>query len=237
MKQAIDSSHREFFQKNAFVEFENLLSEKQLDQMTQGILEACKKRLHIYKSAIPPATLFQEGRDLWRSSSNLQKIVTKKQLAEIAAELLEQRSLRLGFDQYLPSLPIDRFVQNEKCSDSYTTFLSKELTLNHVSCIQGTLCGLAICLKAPENPPDHSLSIFSPHRGSGIYFKADLPIDFKVLAGQDLRGADYLLITYAHPSSVYVFQPEDPQTHYLKKLDFVFGDKLSDKTHPTLIRT
>ena len=46
----------------------------------------------------------------------------------------------------------------------------------------------------------------------------------------------YLLIAYVSDSAVYILNEQDPHVHFLKSLDYTFGDKLKEKTHPILIR-
>lgn len=46
----------------------------------------------------------------------------------------------------------------------------------------------------------------------------------------------FLLLLYAGRKAQYTFQPDDPHTHDLKRLGYVFGDNLHVATHPFLYR-
>ncbi|MBS0635234.1 MAG: hypothetical protein JSR37_07205 [Verrucomicrobia bacterium] len=48
--------------------------------------------------------------------------------------------------------------------------------------------------------------------------------------------ARYFLIGWADERAQYILQPNDPHTHDLKKLGYVFGDRLQEQWHPTLLR-
>ncbi len=80
MRLAISPEHRDFFNKNHFIAFEELLP---LDQVAQ-----------LRKHA-------QGDYDLWRHSEAIKKITHKHTLAAIASELFQTIPLRYGFDLYI----------------------------------------------------------------------------------------------------------------------------------------
>lgn len=43
-----------------------------------------------------------------------------------------------------------------------------------------------------------------------------------------------LFISYTEPKTLYIYNPEDPHTHFLKTLGYSFGDCLKESTHPLL---
>ncbi len=89
-----------------------------------------------------------------------------------------------------------------------------ELNLKEMGSVQGIVAG----------------AIIKP-TGGAIFFSAEHTFS---LAEEGDR--DYLLIAYAGPRAVYVFNEHDPDTHALKKKGFGFGDRLREETHPTLTR-
>lgn len=97
----------------------------------------------------------------------------------------------------------------------------KEVTLSEMSSIQGLVGGCILHLTDGKN---HKI-------GSGTFFGKNTPILF-----EELCENTHLLIVYAEESSIYTFQESDPYTHALKKLDYVFGDRLKNTTHPILYR-
>ncbi|QLH36192.1 MAG: hypothetical protein HWD61_08680 [Parachlamydiaceae bacterium] len=45
-----------------------------------------------------------------------------------------------------------------------------------------------------------------------------------------------MLLAFADFRTVYILNENDPHTHTLKHLGYVFGDKLSDKLNPIVYR-
>ena len=76
---------------------------------------------------LTPDILFDAGRDLWRAHPPLKKLVANSQLAEIAAELIEQKLVRLGYDEYItvPKSEREPFSSHVP-SGSNLTFESEE---------------------------------------------------------------------------------------------------------------
>ena len=149
-----------------------------------------------------------------------------KNLAEAASELIEHKPLRFGYDQLLP-------MSNEAVAgkNAYAALLSKTATLQDISCIQGVLCGLILCLKAAQQPPESASSTIFPFTaGSGVMFAPDVPIAFGELAKR--QGYIYLMLAYTEAKAVYRLQPEDPHAYDFKQLGYNFGDRLSDKLNP-----
>ncbi len=230
MKFAVDSYHFDHFNKHGFIELEGLFKEGQLFELKQLIREALAKRAKISIQNISqanPEALFLNCRDFWRENDSLRKIILNTNLGHIAAELTNQRPLRIGFDLYLPSP-----ASNPQFKETaYSQFLHKKGSLNELFCVQGIECGLLICLESGSTP-HAELSLFSQVMGNGVYFNPTCAIDF-----QDLTppGA-YLLITYVKDFAVYISQPNDPHPHSLKRCEYQFGDRLNDKSNPIVAR-
>ena len=89
-----------------------------------------------------------------------------------------------------------------------------ELNLKEMGSVQGIVAGAII-----------------KSSGEAIFFSAEHSFS---LAKEDDRS--YLLIAYAGPRAVYVFNEHDPDTHLLKRQGYVFGDRLREEIHPTLTR-
>lgn len=86
MKILVDNLHREYFNENGFIEFEELIKPERLDALKKEI--ATLQPLQSY--------------DLWRQSVSYQKSLKLSQMAMIASELVEQKPIRIGFDWLLP---------------------------------------------------------------------------------------------------------------------------------------
>ena len=148
MKFAVANEHKDFFLKNQAIEFEGLLTPVQITQLKESIASSLSKRLRIVTGKIEkvtPEKLFISGRDLWRDSDEIKKVTTNIHLAEIASELIQKKPLRLGYDQYLP-VPIKSSLPH-KLDGVFDTLLTKAPNLEEISCLQGVLCGLIICLE------------------------------------------------------------------------------------------
>ena len=180
------------------------------------------------------------GFDLWRANPLLKKVILQKNLAQISADLLEARSLRIGYDQLIPSLPSTTAAIQD---DPYQMWLGQTSSLQEICSIQGVVSGLILCIKAPQDAlsiaeseiktATEAPSLFSTTLGNGVYFTADSPLDFSDLAARS--GYAYLLITYAKNTSVYCKKENDPHTNAFRQLGYNFGDRLSDRHHPLII--
>jgi len=239
MKFAIAKEHRDFFQKNNWIEFENFLTSAQVAQLNQAINQVLVKRLNIdleHLRLASPDSCYLQGRDLWRANPKIQELTCYPRFAEIASELVEKKPLRLGYDQLFPSRSEDLKIPL-KSSEVYKQFLQQTTSLESVSCIQGLKCGLMISLGKPtdqEIQKSEKIDIFPTKAGNAIFFQPQLLVDWHTLYQHpDQR---YYLITYAQALSFYQLQPQDPHTHALKHLGYIFNDKLSDKLNPILFR-
>lgn len=149
---------------------------------------------------------------------------------------------------------------------SYAHLLERSATLEETSSIQGLVGGALICLQAPEiplpplaipalvsdkaeanpsaaaqaasqspfPPPEPKMVSWPGSVGNTLLFRGSVPFNFSALR-QSTAGS-YLLIAYCRDSSVYVLQPGDPQVHAFKHLGYAFGDRLTDKLNPIVVR-
>ena len=106
MKFAVTSEHHDYFLAHQAIEFEELLTPTQLKQLQDGVLSVLGQRMGGKRALLDKATAdehFIIGRDLWKDSAAIRKIVTHVRLATLAAELVDEKTLRLGYDTYLPA--------------------------------------------------------------------------------------------------------------------------------------
>lgn len=241
MKFAIEGAHRQFFRKHQALEIEGMLTEAQLTELNLQIEKTLEERLNTKpKRAFQelPNHIFSYGRDLFRSNDSLKKIILSKQLAEIASELIGFRPLRFGFDQLYCTVPT--IHESKEGFNPFKELALEQKTLQEVSCIQGLLCGLMICLSGNAGEVEEVLaegetkSIFAKKPGNAVFFSPEMPLDFSKLITDDTHR--YLLITYTHSTSIYYLEENDPQAHVAKSLGYVFGDRLNDKLNPIIYR-
>lgn len=242
MKFAIVKEHRDFFQKKGWIEFEDFFSLDQINLLNQSIDQALSDRLSLpierlnHQSSEP---LFLHGRDLWRFNDRLKKFTVQPRLGEIASELIERKPLRLGYDQFFPSLYQTKFPKNEG-EKVYSTFIQQTASLEAVSSLQGIACGLMISLggKAGAEPsliPEvEGMDVFSAQPGHALFFQPGAEVNWNSLYSHP--GQRYYLIVFTQLTSFYHLQQRDPLTHFLKPLGYVFTDKLTDKLNPIVYR-
>lgn len=238
MKFAITGEHRLFYQKHHAIELEGLCSPTQLKALETAINLTLAERMGLPTQNLglqEAHTLFGAGRDLWRSHPALKKLATQSSFADIAATLTEQHPLRLGYDQFFPSIKSSLFVQE----DPYSQFLQMKSALEEVSSLQGVVCGLMLCLNQAKQSeeetqhtslPDAPIHIFPQQAGNGIFFSPKAKIDWPELFKHE--GQRYLMIVYTQAKSVYVLNEADPQVYALKQWGYSLGDRLSDKLNP-----
>lgn len=229
MEFAITKEQRHFFETIGAVEFEGCLSEKDLKVLNEALQIELKRRFNVTDKglqALSPLQLFQKGRNLSQDSKALSRILFKRSIATLAAELSKSRILRYGLDQLF-------FQENlTKLKSPFESSFS----------IQGIEIGVLICLdskveKAAELGVEHLIqSPFTGIKGNIVFISKTYQFDERALQDPGLEGASYLLLTYANPRSVYVHKEADELTHHLKQKGYNFGDKLSDEDHPILIR-
>ena len=246
MKLTISIEQHDFFQENHAIEFAGLLTQKQVENLRNSVEVALSERLKIEKKQLQeksPFQLFTAGHDLWRSDLLLQQNIRQAHLAEIASELIGRKSLRLGYDQIFYQRPLAYYHSKE--SNVYTELLQKHCSLQEMSCLQGSLCGVLLCLSDPidqrsqETPSEANvlgfpLTLFPKQAGSGIFFDADAKIDFSHLFQHQYQY--YLMIVYTYTSAVYVLNEKDPFLQSFKDLGYSYGDRLSDKSNPIICR-
>ena len=189
MKFAVDAAHRAFFQDHLAIEFEGFFNSEQVEQWRKLLKEALSKRLAGPVEKASPAEIFMEGHDLIPEVLRIQP-----KLADIAADLMQTRVIRLGYTQYLPSPPVhlDKLDQDHP----YFHLLQKrEGTLESVSSIQGLLCGVMVCLQDGESKS----SVFPSRAGNVVYFNPTVLLDYSLG-----RGEYFLIVLCARTSPLYL---------------------------------
>lgn len=239
MKFAIEGGHRQFFRRHQALEVQGILSEKELNELNLKLQDALAVRLKtsadkIYREL--PRSVFYSARDLSRENEYVKKIALNSRFAEIASELTTVRPLRFGFDQlFMTVLPA---LQDKESFNPYLDFMQPDMTFKERCSLRGVVCGLMICL-SNENEEEgladkETVSLFPKKAGSAVFFSPEVLFDFNPLI-QDNK-AKYLMIVYTKSSAIYQLEENDPGTHHMKSLGYVFGDHLSDKLNPILFR-
>lgn len=224
---SVNRDHRNYYRQHHWIECEGVLTPAELKRLNEGIGAGLEEKLGKADS-FSPEQMFQNGRDLLRRAPGMKKVLHGRHLAGIAAELIESKPLRFGYDMLFPSLPSSQ----EKGEDVYSTFLHTTPTLAAASCIQGVLCGAMLCVSGPDEQKADLLpsSLFSAIPGNAVFFSPDWPLPLNEILQRE--GFAYLLLVYTKPNAVYLFQPGDPHVNSLKECGYNFGDRLNDQVNP-----
>lgn len=240
MKFVLAKEHRDFFTKKGWIEFEGVFSDTFIDQTNQQLYLSIAQRLGVPSDQLhkhPSEALFLEGRDLWRENPFLMKLVSHPQLASIASDLFQKKTLRLGCHQFFPAKGILLTERNQK--KIYNLFLEQSATLEEVMSVDELVAGVMIALDDPseETPLLEDESVIDPFpqkKGSVLFFRKDLKLDWQRLFAHPKQR--YCLIVYTEPTAFYKFNPKDPLTHTLKHLGYTFNARLTDKLNPIVYR-
>ncbi|MCP5491439.1 MAG: hypothetical protein H7A40_00155 [Chlamydiales bacterium] len=221
----LPQAHHNFYGKHHYLELESFFPEEKI--------EAWRKSLGNYASF---DDAYLSGRDLWRKNPSIKKLITNRNLVQCASKLAEAPSLQLGFDQALCT------VENT----SKLPLAKQPVSLSQISNASSIACGAIINLSTENSPypleptpaPTEELIlpiIPLPHTpGSVLFISPELPLDFQKLV--ETPSQTLLLVVYTHVKPLYIQNALDPHANALKKLGYGFGDHLTTKTHPLLIK-
>ncbi len=204
---SVAKEHRDFFQKQGYIEIADLLTAQQTPALLQAIGEVLSKKGED-KCA---------GRDLWRNHPLIKKTVLTRDFAEIVANLTHAEEIYHGLDQEFSNFALPAGM----------------ISLQQMSCVRPLIAGLLIRLTDGDMPKAGALPCPCPSAsGNGVFFSSQLLLAWDPLL--ELRNQRFLLIAYASAHPQYVLEKRDPCTHALKLLGFGFGDTLPTTTHPLL---
>ncbi len=225
MRFALDGEQRRFFEKEGKIAFAELINSQQVASLLGAINTTLAHRFKIRHEELTTRTqeqIVRKGRDLFRDNGTVKKAVANRAFAQLAAELFLTEPLRLAYDQLL--LP-------EQAKENRRNPYPEVATLSEVSSFQGIVGGMLLCLEGDQSEHD----FFPTIPGDALFVRADLEIPFEELREMSKRGR-YLLIVFGADRLIYAHKESDPNGHTLKDLDFVFGDRLKEATHPTLLQ-
>jgi hypothetical protein len=221
------SEHRQFFIKRRFVEFENLISSQEAAEIKKDAESLLAARLKMKASGLQhksPLELFLAGRDLWRHSPLIKKIITKPKIGAISSDIFEKTPLRLAYDQLYFSTTTQGKIFEKPCS------------LQQTSCLKNITGGLILRLSDDPMPLPETEDFcpFPQKIGSGIFLSPEIQLSFDPFFC--VPHHSLLLIVYCGDKTVYTLDKKDPFTHALKRQGYVFGDRITSTTHPIVYR-
>jgi hypothetical protein len=224
MRFAITADHRDFFTKNHYIEFEEILPFDQVSSLKKNAEETIAQRLRIPLEKLNKKTapeVYYAGYDLWRDHEEIKKITQKQAFASLASELMQAIPLRYAFDQYFATY---------QCS--IASPYDVPYSLQDVSCITPLAGGLLLPLEDLPSPPT-----FFPmplKAGNGLFISSTFALPWPHLFST--CGLCFFLIAYAMEKAFFRADSHDPHAATLKKLGYVFNDQLKDSIHPIVFR-
>jgi hypothetical protein len=207
MRFACSADQRHFFQKNHFIEFEEVLLDHaaEVKQEAESIIA---KRLEIAPTAY---ALFKAGHDLWRESAVIRKATQKLSIVDVAADLFETPVLRIAFDQFF---------------DTHFPF-STALPLIDISSIKPLAGAIFFALdEMPDNPFP-----FPKKLGNALFVSPQFSLPWNTLPRKHIA---LLCVAFATKKSIYSPALRDPHAPLLKKMGYAYNAFLKDETHPIL---
>lgn len=238
MRYVLAPQQKSLFDRQGFIELASLLTPEQMEQLFSALRDLLAKRLGStppFSTNWPPDQLLMAGHNCWQELPLLKKWIANAELASIAAELLGTSSLRLAYDQLLPSQRFGTPTLNPSVESAWQQLIREARPLSKISSLTEPQGGWLFPLGRIDGHPSEPLPApWSLELGSALFFGAEWPIELLPLLAQG--GSDYLLVCYGHGRSIYLPAPNDPHRHSYKKLGYAIGDRLRDQEHPLLVR-
>lgn len=234
MKFAIAEEHRDFFLINKWIEFEGIFTEDEISLLNKEIRDTLSRRCAIATGKLSHESidkLYEEGRDLWRDSPAIKNLTCHRRLGELAFQLMGEKPVRIGYDQYFP--PLD--LASKHLGGKYTDFLNKRSAIKEISSIQGLVAAMIIALQDEEGVrTGEKRNIFPSRKGNVAILHPDTKLDWRFLLEGERKS--YYLAVFATGKSVYMRNSKDPLSGNLIQLGYASGDRLNDEKNPIIYR-
>lgn len=189
MKISVDPKQREVFLEDGALLLEEIL--------TSDIQEKILAEADQMKDPL--------GRDLWRKSATMKKMAGNRPIVNVVSQLLGEKLIRLGFDQYLP-----------KIDGGYADWIQGTGSLRDISSFRGEMCAVLIPLTGVANAlfvkPEWKLEL-------GEWINLDVP---------------HYLVLYTTLKAQYVLNKQDPASADMVRLGYNNGDHLTEEINPVI---
>jgi hypothetical protein len=219
MRFKVTGDHRKVLEKQKFIEFEDLFTPEQLDEVSKHVDQVLAQRTRQLIDTQSSDELYKVGRDLWRDDKVIENFSCNRGLAGLAAQLFHQKALHLAFDQALRTTLRPGFIAGSPA------------TIQQRSCIQPLAGSVLIQLSGTFN---NFLSMLPKKRENIVVIAPGLIIPWEIFFQEPQHS--FLLITYAPSKALYISEKTDIHVHGLKKLGYAFGDNLNTDRHPLLYK-
>ncbi len=216
MRFKLIADHRKFFSQEKQIELEDVFKPEAIEALSGLVDQILGQKMRKLIETEPPHNLFKVGRDLWRDHPDIKHFVCHRTIGHLAGQLYDPPLLQLAFTQV--------FRTTEQTGFS----LLPPSSLQEISCIQPLAGAALIRLKGKA----HHSPLLPKKRENLVFFAPDLLIPWEIFFQEPHQS--YLLIAFAPAKALYLLEKRDLHTHDLKKLGYVFGDRLKGELHPIL---
>ena len=224
MRYCLDHDETNCFEKNGFVLLKELFSSDKV----QKVLASYQSFFREHKDVLEYQKREARGgmipsfyaRDSALHSQELRRLLFSKAIGHIAGHLSMKKKLRYGGDW---------LWQGNKMPWSAS---EEPFSLESCFCVKpiAIACLIALTDGSPQEKP------FLPEKaGDALFFSSHLVYPWNDLK-ENGAGQKFLLMVYAEEDAAYMPNPLDPHTHDLKRVGYVFHDRLKETTHPHIIR-
>ncbi len=217
MNPLISAQQSAFFSQNGYIEFENLLSPEECEQIRNEAVKGKKK--------LTPEQLYIGGRDLWRQSNFLKTLLLSRRMGAIATGLCNKSPLRLGCDQWIPL----------ECKWPSPAKGKDLLSFQGIALLY--LIRISPAAEEEKILPtfryEPGLIPLPASQGSALMVNPNLILNFPKMVLYS--PTDLYLVAYTLTNAVYVHNLKDPSNAMLKQLGYNFGDKLKTEHHPLIV--
>jgi hypothetical protein len=222
MKFTLAQEHIDHFNRTGMIEFYDLFSEQECEDILTKAENALIKRINPTPSnplsISSNESLFYYGKNIWKEGVDIKKICAKKQLGETAYHLLRKKPIKLAYDQYI------RTGTLQDCP------FKEDGTIQEISSIRPTLGALLILL-TPNQLQAPQIGL--PQKaGNALFVSSNVILPLQSLFAE--TNTSVLMIAFTAGTALYCLEQRDPHTHSLKKAGIVFGDKAGEDLCPTL---
>ncbi|WP_108624264.1 hypothetical protein [Candidatus Similichlamydia epinepheli] len=225
-----------FFFRNGYLGLELPMKEIDCITLSSSLRNMVELRLPKVTENASSLQILFGGRDMWRDSILLQKIIQKGPIAKIATSLWwSEGGVRLLYDQLIS---FSYTPQSMSHNPFFQSLQEGYFDLSRYSSFSDILGGVALCLESnvdeisEETPPiTVPFSCLLSHKVAGATcISRSCRIKFPcVKQGQSLI---WYLVVFGKEKSRYIFNERDPHTNRPKRLGYFFNDFLTSDRNP-----
>ncbi len=187
MKISVDQKQKQAYLDNGILLLEEILSPKEQEAFLQ---EAEKMGDPL-------------GRDLWRKNEKLKIMAGCRPIVNVVAQLLDEKLIRLCYDQYLPEI-----------RDDYEKWIKGAAALRELSSYRGKSCAVLIPLA---------------EQGNALFANPDWKLELSEWIDQKIP---HYLIYYSTFKAHFILNKNDPGKRRTSQLGYLNGDRLKEEINP-----